>query len=62
MLKFYGSILPMLVKISIYKKKNTSVSLQIGSRTKGLSKRDYEVKWSLFETDNDGKKKDEIII
>ena len=54
----------MLVKISICKKKNISVSLQIGSRTKGLSKRDYEVKWSLFETDNDAKKKkeDEIII
>lgn len=53
----------MLVKISICKKKNISVSLQIGSRTKGLSKRDYEVKWSLFETDNDGgKKEDEIII
>ena len=47
----------MLVKISICKKKNISVSLQIGSRTKGLSKRDYEVKWSLFETDNDAKKK-----
>ena len=54
----------MLVKISIYKKKNISVSLQIGSRTKGLSKkRDYEVKWSLFETDNDTtKKEDEVII
>lgn len=39
------------------KKKNISVALQIGSRTKDLSKRHYEVKWSLFETDNDGKKK-----
>lgn len=53
----------MLVKISICKKKNIIVSLQIGSRTKGLSKRDYEAKWRLFETDNDAKKKeDEIII